>query len=1055
MIPIELTIQGLYSYQKRQTINFRELTSAGLFGIFGGVGSGKSSILEAITFAIYGKTDRLNLSGDNRNYNMMNLKSDELLIDFTFETGKDQTAYRSIVKGRRNRKRFEEVRTLDRTAYKKINNEWIPVEINTLEEAIGLSYNNFKRTIIIPQGQFQEFLQLGNKDRTQMMKELFNLGKYEFYYKVVSVESRNNSQKQNIEGQLQQLGTPDPEQLKMFQEQLIIMENEIKEQDLKLRKFQNEEEKLRNLQTLVLKKNDAEKYHNTLVLEEPYFIELEKKIARYEQCVISFKHLLNNLNELRIKEKDRKELIEKDSKLNQLETDKINLLETKLNQLKPLYEKREELIRKSVELTTLLRIKKLEKSVEEESNSVSIGTKFWNDTLKEVESLKVKKADQEKNIKDLQNKKPDLTLLYTINTWYNDKQNLVDQLYETEKNIERCTNNELAINKEKNNLITSTKYQHILKNYILDSQHNISVDDHNFSKPHEKNNQDPTSQNYNELYNIIELQTTKLKQQKLEIDNREKHILVKDQLKNYARDLQDNTPCPLCGSLHHPEIYSSDDVTEELTKIKENRQVIVQTLEDIFALTKNLNMLETRHGENSKHITEQNDIKKLIKNRINEHNTKFTWEKFKNREKLNKAFEEDEEIHKVIDEKEKNLQSLLEELAKLESKKERAREKLDNLRYSLTINQTELKTLRSQIQIIKLEDYKESPDDEIEAEKTNLLNKYTQIEQEYLQNYEQIQEVKKANNILKGRLETNKSELETEVRSIQTLEIKLKEELKNSNCSSLEEVEQILSEQFDSEKEKKRISSYKNKLLQSKSSLDQYINEIGNREYSSTSHQMLIEQITSLQNQIRIKNQEHGKISEIIKYMQQNIETQAVLTKKLENLEERAENIKTLKSLFKASGFVNYISSVYLQNLCNAANDRFFQLTRQKLRLEITGDNNFQVRDFMNGGKVRSVKTLSGGQTFQASLSLALALADNIQKITQSNQNFFFLDEGFGSLDKESLDIVFDTLKTLRKENRIVGVISHVEEMQQEIDVHLRIFNDDENGSIIRSSAQL
>jgi len=169
-------------------------------------------------------------------------------------------------------------------------------------------------------------------------------------------------------------------------------------------------------------------------------------------------------------------------------------------------------------------------------------------------------------------------------------------------------------------------------------------------------------------------------------------------------------------------------------------------------------------------------------------------------------------------------------------------------------------------------------------------------------------------------------------------------------------------------------------------------------------------------------------------------------------LEVRAENIRTLKSLFKASGFVDYISSVYLQNLCNAANDRFFQLTRQKLSLEITPDNTFQVRDFMNGGKTRSVKTLSGGQTFQASLSLALALADNIQKVTQSNQNFFFLDEGFGSLDKESLDIVFDTLKSLRKENRIVGVISHVEEMQQEIEVHLRIENHEERGSIIHRS---
>lgn len=68
--------------------------------------------------------------------------------------------------------------------------QWEPIEVEALEEVIGLSYDNFKRTIIIPQGQFQEFLQLGNKDRTKMMKELFNLEKFEFYYKVVSLEKR-------------------------------------------------------------------------------------------------------------------------------------------------------------------------------------------------------------------------------------------------------------------------------------------------------------------------------------------------------------------------------------------------------------------------------------------------------------------------------------------------------------------------------------------------------------------------------------------------------------------------------------------------------------------------------------------------------------------------------------------------------------------------------------------------------------------------------------------------------------------------------------------------
>jgi exonuclease SbcC len=84
MIPLSLSIEGLYSYREKQTIDFEKLTSNGLFGIFGEVGSGKSSILEAIMFVLFDDTERLNKSGDDRYYNMLNLQSSRFSIDFTF-----------------------------------------------------------------------------------------------------------------------------------------------------------------------------------------------------------------------------------------------------------------------------------------------------------------------------------------------------------------------------------------------------------------------------------------------------------------------------------------------------------------------------------------------------------------------------------------------------------------------------------------------------------------------------------------------------------------------------------------------------------------------------------------------------------------------------------------------------------------------------------------------------------------------------------------------------------------------------------------------------------
>ena len=173
--------------------------------------------------------------------------------------------------------------------------------------------------------------------------------------------------------------------------------------------------------------------------------------------------------------------------------------------------------------------------------------------------------------------------------------------------------------------------------------------------------------------------------------------------------------------------------------------------------------------------------------------------------------------------------------------------------------------------------------------------------------------------------------------------------------------------------------------------------------------------------------------------------------KRHDALDLRRQDLRKMDELFRAQGFVNYVSAVYLKSLCESANERFFKLTNNQLKLELDEKNNFLVRDYLNGGDVRSVKTLSGGQTFQAALSMALALSDNIQHLTKARQNLFFLDEGFGTLDKDSLQTVFKTLKALRSENRVVGIISHVEELQQEVDTYIRTESTESGSRIINS----
>lgn len=1023
MIPIQLTLQGLYSYQVRQTIDFTKLTAAGLFGIFGPVGSGKSSVLEAITFAIYGRTDRLNLSGDNRYYNMMNLKSDELLIDFWFETGKEQTAYRAMVRGKRNSKRFDEVKALERTAYQMVGHEWIPIEIGKLEEAIGLSYDNFKRTIIIPQGQFQEFLQLGNKDRTQMMKELFNLGKYEFYHKVVSLETKNNTKKQLIEGQLQQLGNPDPEQEQRYRDLLMLLEKEISEQQLKITENQQEEEELRKLQELTRKITETEKEQKKLQEQEPLFQSLEMKIKRYEQSVILFQHLLNSLQENRKRKELREAQIRHDSEKIKEEEVEIWKLEKQIEAIKPAYEEREELKRKSEELVSLLQIKILEGSVEVETSRLNKGTETLDHVLNEIKRLKIQKEKLEGELKAARDALPDLSVLSSIKSWYIARHHLDKQLQDIEKELQKSHRQEEEILEVKFGLLTDPLFEGF-----------------------------PGESSFKECNQHLKTAVHNIKEKQKELTEQEGHLRVKEQLKVFAEDLEEGKPCPVCGSLHHPELLKSETYHDRLRLLTAQKSSLELQLDQISALEKELSLLENRQIQ-LLHIRKELLVKKETQQeQIASHLLQFVWEAELDEKKVDEAFHQAKQTQDELKEKDATLQKTIGELEKQERNRERFREELEKIRTSLTVHQTELKTIAQQLRWIDPEQYRETSVLYIEEEKNSLLKEYVQLEKEYSEKSSLLPERKKIKDVLSGTLNSNRKELEQDLLNIDKITEALNTQLEKSSFRSLQEVNDILSTAMDLETEKQRLARFKELLLQCNSTLRQLHDEAGDRVYDAGVHQTMLGEIAMLGEQTTRKIQEQGKTAEQLKKLQKDMESQSTLRKELEQLELRAENIRTLKSLFKASGFVDYISSIYLQNLCNAANERFFQLTRQKLSLEITPDNNFQVRDFMNGGKVRSVKTLSGGQTFQASLSLALALADNIQKITRSNQNFFFLDEGFGSLDATSLNIVFDTLKSLRKENRIVGVISHVEEMQQEIEVHLRIENQEERGSIIYRS---
>ncbi|MEC0306177.1 AAA family ATPase [Paenibacillus lautus] len=148
------------------------------------------------------------------------------------------------------------------------------------------------------------------------------------------------------------------------------------------------------------------------------------------------------------------------------------------------------------------------------------------------------------------------------------------------------------------------------------------------------------------------------------------------------------------------------------------------------------------------------------------------------------------------------------------------------------------------------------------------------------------------------------------------------------------------------------------------------------------------------------------------------------------SLQRESERLSKLQSCLRGNAFVEYIAEEQLMQVSQSASQRLRYLTKQRYSLEVDSGGGFVIRDDANGGVRRPVSTLSGGETFLTSLALALALSAQIQLRGQYPLQFFFLDEGFGTLDPELLETVITALERLHTDKLTVGIISHVPELR-------------------------
>ncbi|MEO2682687.1 AAA family ATPase, partial [Clostridium butyricum] len=324
MKPINLKIKGLNSFQEEQSIDFLKLTDRGLFGIFGPTGSGKSTILDGITLALYGNMAR-------KSSNFINTNCDRVNVSFEFQISGAEVKRYSI--DREFRRKKDGSINSGKCKLIDINNEEVLADSvkvlnKKVEEIIGLNIDDFTRTVVLPQGKFSEFLKLEGKDRREMLERLFNLEKYgdELSVKLFSKIKEENTKSSVLEGQLK--GYEDISYEKLEENEELLKNNmseyiKLKEEFDAIEKQDRDNEELWNTQNELNKYMDKKK-----VLDEKFdFIEETKMkikmgegaekvipyINAYENTTSSYLENKLLLEELTVKIEDlskKKEIIE-------------------------------------------------------------------------------------------------------------------------------------------------------------------------------------------------------------------------------------------------------------------------------------------------------------------------------------------------------------------------------------------------------------------------------------------------------------------------------------------------------------------------------------------------------------------------------------------------------------------------------------------------------------------------------------------------------------------------------------------------------------------------
>jgi DNA repair protein SbcC/Rad50 len=1191
-------------------VDFNEapFTYTGLFAVTGDTGAGKTTLLDAMTLALFGKTAR------THEREVMSYNTDEAMCEVEFKA--NSGIFRAKWLQSRDKKGELKNAIRELAQQEEATKTWFTIETGAkkldgtkeqkglIEETCGLNFEQFRRSVLLAQGDFAAFLKAGEAERSALLERLTDTEIYSTLSRTAfETEKKERENLKKIEAEISFLKVLDEEDLTVLKVRQTDLESQTKAQTTALQNLQNNKIWLENLQNLHKNQQNLEEKTQQLTLEKLTHNANLALVEKHKKTIPFQSQLIKNGEFIEAIAKAKQQLAHTSPQIATLSVE-IAQNETTANtqiqrqtDLENQQKNLESIINTVVRLDTeISENQKNTLALQVEINDLEQQSKA---NLQKINNDESKLIAQETTLKELKHWLKDNAVFEDLPKnlpLAKEHRNRLRDLMTKKNSIEKAKET-LALDGQKHGLEINNLGEKIAQNEVILNQqkaslqqifteNNLDEDEQTAENQLDRLNEECVErlrsfEDFSEYFHtykqtIQELGIVKEEQESIIVED---FILSKDllnaldsmdgleervQLKElryerekamikYTRDrqnLEENQPCPLCGSLEHPFVLHglekfTDDAKMELEDaqkhLKEAQKSLLSNAIRHQELSHKIGVIKDDLEEAvTEQITKLNAIAKENEDKMGGLLGKLgeNEDKYLNTEYLNEKIVELKNQQKHLKIAREKVNQLNRSIREIELKTTSLKSDFGNTNTNLKINEESLKNLQSQFQdtqkefnteenslneLIKKYGFSFQPMAEFKAKFDGLdVNEFAfstkNKEAELLKNEnalltaniaqtkstlkekDLVFEQKKAvlttfiialntiktqrfdlfgekdpineQNQLSILLKNIKIEVENlrifkektqqnlaalnENEKVQTQVLKENEanlndllakieiSLQKSGFSNVQEVtdaqlSDIQIEQIEVQNQK--INREDAVLQKSKQDNEKALQIESEKSFEVHDLQELETKIHSLNGVYETLQQQIGGISaQLLANEKLKKEAQTLLRKKeLQQLEhQKWKNLDEVIGSADGAKFRKFAQSLTLQKLIAHANQHLQQLNgRYLIRRSEKGDLNLEIIDTYQADNVRSMNTLSGGETFLTSLALALGLADLAGKKAQIQS--LFIDEGFGALDETSLEMAISTLENLQERGTMIGIISHVSALKERISTQVQI----------------